>query len=110
MANIVRAWRRSRRCARAGPCLSHSCFLVTQRLQILDGYSPIQAGLCTAPLAIGLIGGGPLLTWGSQRLGAPRTAALGLLIGGAGLAGLAIGLGHGIVPLGAGLLALGAAV
>lgn len=85
-------------------------FLVTQRLQILDGYSPIQAGLCTAPLAIGLIGGGPLLTWGSERLGAPRTAALGLLIGGAGLAGLAIGLGHGLVPLGAGLLALGAAV
>jgi EmrB/QacA subfamily drug resistance transporter len=85
-------------------------FLVTQRLQILDGYSPIQAGLCTAPLAIGLIAGGPLLTWGSERLGAPRTAALGLLIGGAGLAGLAMGLGHGIVPLGAGLLALGAAV
>jgi hypothetical protein len=59
---------------------------------------------------IGLIAGGPLLTWGSERLGAPRTAALGLLIGCAGLAGLAIGLGHGLVPLGAGLLALGAAV
>jgi EmrB/QacA subfamily drug resistance transporter len=85
-------------------------FLVTQRLQILDGYSPIQAGLFTAPLAIGLIAGGPLLTWGSQRLGAPRTAALGLLIGSAALAGLAIGIGHGIAPLGAGLLALGVAV
>jgi EmrB/QacA subfamily drug resistance transporter len=85
-------------------------FLVTQRLQILDGYSPIQAGLCAAPLAIGLIGGGPLLTWGSRRLGAPRTAALGLLIGGAALTGLAIGIGHGIAPLGAGLLALGVAV
>jgi EmrB/QacA subfamily drug resistance transporter len=82
-------------------------FLVTQQLQVLDGYSPIEAGLRTAPLALGLLGGGPVLTWGARRLGAPRTAALGMLIAAVAIAGIGLAIGHGYWPLAGGLLAVG---
>jgi EmrB/QacA subfamily drug resistance transporter len=82
-------------------------FLVTQQLQVSLGYSPVEAGLRTAPVAIGLIGGGPVLTWGARHLGAPRTAALGLLIGAAAMAGMGLWFADGYWPLAAGMLAFG---
>ncbi|OHV30364.1 hypothetical protein BCD49_34080 [Pseudofrankia sp. EUN1h] len=89
---------------------SGSLFLITQHLQILKGYSPIEAGVSSAPIAIGLIGAGPLFTWSARRLGAAGTAALGLLIAAAAMACLGLGIRHGYLPLAGGLLALGAGV
>jgi hypothetical protein len=83
-------------------------FLLTQQLQIVAGYSPIEAGLRTAPVALGLMLSGPLLTQGAQRLGTARTASLGLVLSAAAVAGLGVGVAHGYWPLAGGLFALGA--
>ena len=82
-------------------------FLITQQLQVVLGYSPVEAGLRTAPVAIGLIGGGPLLTWGARRLGAPRTAALGVLLAAGAMAAMGLWFADGYWPVAGGLLALG---
>jgi EmrB/QacA subfamily drug resistance transporter len=84
-------------------------FLLTQLLQVLDGYSPVEAGLRAAPIAVGLIGGGPVLTR-SARLGTSRAAALGLLIAAVGIAGAAYGIAHGYLALAVGLVVLGVGV
>lgn len=85
-----------------------SLFLLTQLLQVLEGHSPIGAGLRSAPVAIGLIVGGPVLTWGGRTLGTPRTGALGLLMGAAGITVVALAIGEAYWLLAAGLLVLGA--
>jgi len=65
-------------------------FLLTQLLQDVRGLGPLRAGLVTLPavLPLPLLGapGGRL----SARVGAWRTAALGLLLAAAGLVGLAV--------------------
>ncbi len=85
-------------------------FLLTQLLQVLDGYSPIAAGLRSVPVAVGLIGGGPVLTSGARRLGTSGAAALGLLITATGLGGVAFAIDHSYVVLAAGLLIVGVGV
>ena len=85
-------------------------FLITQQLQILEGHSPIDAGLRTAPIAVGLIAAGPLLTWSARALGTPTAAALGLLLTATGMLLVALSLEQRYLPLALGLAGVGAGV
>jgi EmrB/QacA subfamily drug resistance transporter len=91
--------------------ISGSLFLITQQLQVVMGYSPIEAGVRSSPIAIGVIGGGALLSLVSRWWGAAWAAALGLLGCSVAIAGVALALPHGgYWPLAAGLLVFGAGV
>src|SRR4051812_16004036 len=54
-------------------------FFLTQYLQDVRGYSALEAGLRTLPVAVGLVLGGPLSAALTARLGAKRVVAGGLL-------------------------------
>ncbi len=92
-----------------------SLFLLTQNLQCVLGYGPLEAGPRTAPLALtvvvlSLTGLGARLL---PRLGTPATIASGMTLLSAGLAAIAVlgggtGSGHGgmllaLVVMGAGI-------
>jgi EmrB/QacA subfamily drug resistance transporter len=93
--------------------LSGSLFLLTQHLQFVLGYGPLEAGLRIAPMALTLValnltGIGVRLT---TKLAPPVATALGLGLMAAGLASIAV-LGHdgsypgillGLVLMGAGV-------
>ncbi|MFC7306083.1 MFS transporter [Streptomyces monticola] len=73
-----------------------SLFLLTQHLQFVLGYEPLEAGLRMAPLALTIVGLnlsglGPKIF---LKLGTPRTVVLGMSVIAAGLASIAI-LGGG---------------
>ncbi|WP_330458652.1 MFS transporter [Streptomyces sp. NBC_00820] len=75
--------------------LAGSLFLLTQHLQFVLGYGPLEAGLRLAPMAVTLVllnltGVGMRLT---TKLSAPAATALGLSLMSAGLASIAV-LGH----------------
>ncbi|MFD9794332.1 MFS transporter [Streptomyces sp. NPDC059070] len=89
-----------------------SLFLLTQHLQFVLGYGPLEAGLRTAPLALSVIAlnvagvGARLL----PRLGTPKTIAVGMTANAAGLAMIALlggdhysGMLLGLVVMGAGI-------
>jgi MFS transporter, DHA2 family, multidrug resistance protein len=85
-------------------------FVLTQLLQLVDGYSPLQAGLRTAPAALGSLLTGAPGVWIAKRYGQHRCAAIGYLLCAAGLivAGVTIAgpywqLAIGLVVFGAGL-------
>jgi EmrB/QacA subfamily drug resistance transporter len=61
-------------------------FLMTQYLQSVLGYSPLQAGLRLAPVAITLVVGAPLASLIVERVGTKLVVVAGLVI-------VAIGLG-----------------
>lgn len=91
--------------------ISGSLFLITQQLQVVMGYSPIEAGVRSSPIAVGVIGGGALLSVVSRWWGAAWAAALGMLGCSVAIAGVALALPHGSYwPLAAGLLVFGAGV
>ncbi|WP_326698758.1 MFS transporter [Streptomyces sp. NBC_01754] len=89
-----------------------SLFLLTQHLQFVLGYGPLEAGLRTAPLALTVIvlnlaGLGARLV---PKLGTPRTIAVGMSLLAAGLAAIAVlgrdgygGMLFGLVVMGAGI-------
>ncbi|MBO1336666.1 MFS transporter [Streptomyces sp. VRA16 Mangrove soil] len=89
-----------------------SLFLLTQHLQFVLGYGPLEAGLRTAPLALtvvalNLTGLGARLV---PRLGTPLTIAIGMTCMAAGLAAIALlggdnygGMLTGLVVMGAGI-------
>ncbi|MEV0781713.1 MFS transporter [Streptomyces sp. NPDC050423] len=89
-----------------------SLFLLTQQLQFVLGYGPLEAGLRTAPLAVSVIvlnlaGLGARLL---PRLGTPVTIASGMGLLAAGLASIALlgrggygGMLLGLVVMGAGI-------
>ncbi|GGZ05108.1 MFS transporter [Streptomyces nitrosporeus] len=89
-----------------------SLFLLTQHLQFVLGYEPLEAGLRTAPLALtvvalNLTGLGARLV---PRLGTPLTIASGMSLLAAGLAAVALlgrdaygGMLLGLVVMGAGI-------
>ncbi|MEO3972896.1 MFS transporter [Streptomyces sp. CAU 1734] len=89
-----------------------SLFLLTQHLQFVLGYGPLDAGLRTAPLALTIIalnmtGVGPRLL---IRLGTPVTIAIGMALVSAGLGAIAVlggesygGMFLGLVVMGAGI-------
>ncbi|MGY3681465.1 MFS transporter [Streptomyces sp. TE33382] len=92
--------------------MSGSLFLLTQHLQFVLGYEPLEAGLRTAPLAItvvvlNLTGVG---AWLVPRLGTPLTIVFGMTGLSAGLAAIAVlgsddyaGMLLGLVMMGAGI-------
>ncbi len=89
-----------------------SLFLLTQHLQFVLGYGPLEAGLRTAPLALtvvalNLTGLGARLV---PKLGTPVTIATGMSLLAAGLAAIAVlgrdaygGMLLGLVVMGAGI-------
>jgi EmrB/QacA subfamily drug resistance transporter len=63
-----------------------SIFFLTQYLQSVLGYSPLEAGLRVLPIAAGLVVAGPTSARLTARFGTKRVVALGLAL-------LAVGLG-----------------
>jgi predicted MFS family arabinose efflux permease len=64
-------------------------FFLTQYLQLVLGYSPLQAGARTVPVAAGLLAGSALSAPANRRCGTRLTVAAGLLLAAAGLGLLA---------------------
>ncbi|MFF3397193.1 MFS transporter [Streptomyces sp. NPDC002659] len=89
-----------------------SLFLLTQHLQFVLGYGPLDAGLRTAPLALTVIAlnltgvGARLL----PKLGTPGTIATGMTLVAAGLAAIAVLGGDGYGGMLLGLVVMGAGV
>ncbi|MFJ3284333.1 MFS transporter [Streptomyces sp. NPDC086669] len=68
-----------------------SLFLLTQHMQFVLGYEPLEAGLRTAPLALMIVAPnftGLAAKW-AARLGTPLAIGLGMLVMAAGLASVA---------------------
>ncbi|MFK4224424.1 MFS transporter [Streptomyces sp. NPDC019890] len=90
-----------------------SLFLLTQHLQFVLGYGPLDAGLRTAPLALTVValnlsGVGARLV---PKLGTPGTIAVGMTLVAAGLAAIAVlGGRHGYGGMLLGLVVMGAGV
>ncbi|MEW2161537.1 MFS transporter [Streptomyces sp. NPDC007084] len=85
-------------------------FLLTQHLQFVLGYGPLEAGLRTAPLALAVVAlnfSGLSARW-TARLGTPRSIAAGMTLMSAGLVSIATLTGHGYAGTLAGLLLIGA--
>ncbi|WP_197708733.1 MFS transporter [Streptomyces sp. 2323.1] len=61
-------------------------FLLTQRFQLLEGYSPLGAGLALVPLALANAGGAALAPRFAARWGRRRGLSGGLLLGALALA------------------------
>jgi EmrB/QacA subfamily drug resistance transporter len=60
-------------------------FFLTQYLQLVLGYSPLQAGARTVPVAAGLLAGAALSTPATKRLGTKLTVTAGMVLCAAGL-------------------------
>ncbi|WP_406309903.1 MFS transporter [Streptomyces sp. NBC_00623] len=89
-----------------------SLFLLTQQLQFVLGYEPLEAGLRTAPLALSVValnltGLGARLV---PRLGTPATIAAGMSLLAAGLAAVALLGGNGYGGMLVGLVVMGAGI
>ncbi|MFI0164640.1 MFS transporter [Streptomyces sp. NPDC017095] len=85
-------------------------FLLTQHLQSVLGYGPLEAGLRTAPLALTVVllnFTGVSAKW-ATRLGTPVSIALGMALMAAGLVAIAETGGHGYAGTLLGLLLIGA--
>lgn len=63
-----------------------SLFLLTQYLQSIMGYSPLQAGLRIAPVALTLAAAAPLASLAVERVGTKIVVVAGLCIAAGGLA------------------------
>ncbi|MFJ9211400.1 MFS transporter [Streptomyces sp. NPDC102264] len=92
--------------------MTGSLFLLTQHLQFVLGYGPLDAGLRTAPLAVSVVvlnlaGVGALAV---RKLGTPGTIALGMVLVSAGLAAIAVLGAHGYSGVLLGLIVMGAGV
>ncbi|WP_372350141.1 MFS transporter [Streptomyces sp. KL116D] len=89
-----------------------SLFLLTQHLQFVLGYEPLEAGLRTAPLALTIVGlnltgvGARLLA----KVGTPVTIAAGMSCLAAGLAAIAVLGGDGYGGMLFGLIVMGVGI
>lgn len=84
-------------------------FLLTQHLQLVLGYGPLEAGLRTAPLALTVVAlnfSGLSAKW-SGRLGTPVSIALGMVLMSAGLVSIALLDSGGYAGTLVGLLLIG---
>ncbi|MGW2518638.1 MFS transporter [Streptomyces sp. NPDC001617] len=84
-------------------------FLLTQHLQFVLGYGPLEAGLRTAPLALTVVVlnfSGLSARW-SGRLGTPVSIALGMVLMSAGLVSIALLDAGGYAGTLVGLLLIG---
>ncbi|MET9967329.1 MFS transporter [Streptomyces sp. NPDC006356] len=91
-----------------------SLFLLTQHMQFVLGYEPLEAGLRTAPLALMIVAlnfTGVAAKW-AARLGTPLAIGLGMAVMAAGLASIAVVASGGYTGtlLGLVLIGTGAAV
>ncbi|MFC7259055.1 MFS transporter [Streptomyces lutosisoli] len=85
-------------------------FLLTQHLQFVLGYGPLEAGLRTAPLALSVVAlnfSGLSAKW-TAKLGTPVSIALGMVLMSAGLVSIATLAAHGYGGTLLGLLLIGA--
>ena len=85
-------------------------FLLTQQLQSVRGYSPLEAGLRVAPFALTIVavnftGLGP---WSIRRLGVPPAIAIGMLLLAGGLTVVSTAASDGYAALLLGLVVMGA--
>ncbi|MFJ2554941.1 MULTISPECIES: MFS transporter [unclassified Streptomyces] len=92
--------------------MTGSLFLLTQHLQFVLGYGPLDAGLRTAPLALtvivlNLLGVAARLL---PRIGTPGLIATGMSLVAAGLASIALLGAHGYGGMLLGLVVMGAGV
>ncbi|WP_409058572.1 MFS transporter [Streptomyces sp. SYP-A7185] len=89
-----------------------SLFLLTQHLQFVLGYEPLEAGLRTAPLAVTVVAlnltglGARLL----KKTSTPATIAIGMALLSAGLAAIAMLGGDNYGGMLAGLIVMGAGI
>ncbi|MER6350053.1 MFS transporter [Streptomyces sp. NPDC001595] len=84
-------------------------FLLTQHLQFVLGYGPLEAGLRTAPLALAVVVlnfSGLSARW-TARLGTPASVALGMVLMSGGLASIATLGSHGYAGMLLGLVLIG---
>ena len=72
--------------------------VLSQRLQLVLGYSPLQAALFVLPGSLLAFIGGPLAGWASHGFGAGRMMAGALLLAGLGVAGLLLAANAGATP------------
>jgi DHA2 family multidrug resistance protein-like MFS transporter len=70
----------------------------SQRLQLVLGYSPLQAALFLLPSPILAFVGGPLAGWLAPRFGANRVMAAAMLLAALGEAGLLLAAHSGMAP------------
>jgi len=89
-------------------------FLLTQHLQFVLGYGPLEAGLRTAPLALVVVAlnfSGLSAKW-TAKLGTPVSIALGMTLMSGGLVSIATltGQGYGGTLLGLLLIGVGCAI
>ncbi|MFF7281791.1 MFS transporter [Streptomyces griseorubiginosus] len=87
-----------------------SLFLLTQHMQFVLGYGPLEAGLRTAPLALMIVAlnfTGLSAKW-SARLGTPLSIGLGMAVMAAGLFSIATLTDHGYPGTLLGLVLIGA--
>jgi MFS transporter, DHA2 family, multidrug resistance protein len=64
--------------------------VMTQRLQLVEGLSPLEAGLFIVPMSLASFFAGPMFGSVLHRIGIARALWLALLISGTGLVGLAV--------------------
>jgi EmrB/QacA subfamily drug resistance transporter len=64
-------------------------FFLTQYLQSVLGYDPLQAGARTVPVAAGLLAGAAISPHAARRIGTKFTVTVGMLLAAGGLAVLA---------------------
>ncbi|MGW5199837.1 MFS transporter [Streptomyces spiralis] len=86
-----------------------SLFLLTQHLQFVLGYGPLEAGLRTAPLALSVVVlnfSGLTAKW-TAKLGAPVSITLGMVLMSGGLASIATLSGRGYAGTLLGLVLIG---
>jgi EmrB/QacA subfamily drug resistance transporter len=86
--------------------LMGTIFVLTQFLQSVLGYSPLQAGLRVMPVAVGVIAGGPASARLAARIGARPLVSGGLVVIAAALLLLSSASPHSSYPLIGGSLAL----
>lgn len=71
---------------------------LSQRLQLVLGYSPLHAALFLLPASLMAVVGGPVAGWLAPRWGIGYVTAGSLLLGGLGVAGLLMAANAGPVP------------
>ncbi|MFE2420569.1 MFS transporter [Streptomyces hokutonensis] len=90
--------------------MAGSLFLLTQHLQFVLGYGPLEAGVRTAPLALAIVAlnfSGLAAKW-TARLGAPVAIGLGMVLMSAGLVSIASFASGGYAGTLVGLMLIGA--
>ncbi|WP_405861954.1 MFS transporter [Streptomyces sp. NBC_01515] len=90
--------------------MAGSLFLLTQHLQFVLGYGPLEAGVRTAPLALVIVAlnfSGLAAKW-TARLGAPVAIGLGMVLMSAGLVSIASFATGGYAGTLVGLVLIGA--